>query len=134
MVIQTANGQLAVPAVLGAMGDPRRPANTAGAQINPENPANPSLISQTTDPSSWVTSYHIHPSGEIEANNTIRSFNQRPSDFVETVNGQQVRSGDIPNAASANATPVTLGYRIEVGAGRASINGQNTGGQKDLFL
>jgi hypothetical protein len=134
VVIQTANGQLAVPAVQGAMGYPRRGPNTAGAEIQVENPANPNLILQTTDPSSWVTTYHVHPSGEItNRDGSISSFNQRPSDFTETVNGQLLRRGDIPNAASANATPVTLGYRIVVGAGRANINGRDTGGGRVYF-
>jgi RHS repeat-associated protein len=133
VVIQTANGQLAVPAVRGAMGDPRIN-NGAAASINVENPADPNLIGQTTDPSSWVTTYHIHPSGEIRNNDgSISSFNQPPSDFLERVNGQQVRRGDIPNAANPNASPVTLGYRIVVGAGRETINNRPNGGQRVYF-
>ncbi|MFN0141322.1 MAG: RHS repeat-associated core domain-containing protein, partial [Pyrinomonadaceae bacterium] len=132
VVIQTENGQLAVPAVQGAMGDPRR--QGAAAEINVENPANPSLISQTTDPSSWVTTYHIHPSAEItNRDNSVSTFNQPPSNYTETVNGQQVARGDIPNAANPSSAPVTLGYRIVVAAGRANVNGQNTGGQRVYF-
>jgi RHS repeat-associated protein len=120
IVIATANGQLAVPAQPGGLGDPNRPG--AAADINVANPANPNLLNQATDPSQFETEYHIHPSGQVRnRDGSISFFAQPPSD------------NDIRIAGSPNAAPVRLGYRIVAGAGSARINNRDVGGQRVYF-
>ena len=106
-VIETANGQLAVPAVPGPVGTP---GENGGAEIDKFNPADPTMMKQSTGRIP-LTTYHIHPPGtktKATGSDTgiVMGFDQQPSPT------------DITNASNQ---PTKLGYHIQVGAGRSTI-------------
>jgi RHS repeat-associated protein len=115
VVIQTANGQRAVPAQPGPVQDP-----TGTATINVLNMsnANAQVVASATSPV-LETAYHIHPSGTTRnRDGSISYFVQPPSQADRNFAAQE---------------PTRLGYHIVVGAGAAQVAGQNTGGQTVYF-
>ncbi|MEZ5308053.1 MAG: hypothetical protein R2684_12980 [Pyrinomonadaceae bacterium] len=127
-VYDTKDGQIAVPAKPGPVGEPGK---SGGAGINVFDAADPSLMEQVTD-TTPLTTYHTHPGGTEESVRMVggqtaiivKSFEQTPSNGI-----------DIPNAANRSTR---LGYNIVVGAGSkmkgTTINNKSSnGGQRVYF-
>jgi RHS repeat-associated protein len=118
IVVQTQNGQLAVPARPGPVSDP---AAANPATIDVTNAVNPNLAAQATSPV-LVTTYHVHPAGERKERVTQGNTTTETTHFF-----RQPPSGADQTFAGGN--PTSLGYHIVVGAGRSS----NPGGQRVHF-
>jgi len=128
-VVETASGQLAVPAKPGPIGTPGL---NGGASINTRDAADPTLIAKATS-TIPLTDYHVHPAGTKEVASLvggkpsviIKGFEQSPS-TIDKTNAQ----------SSSRATQ--LGYSLVVAAGSKMVgtnidNQRPNGGQRVYF-
>jgi hypothetical protein len=114
-VVSTTNGQVAIPAKAGAVGNQ----NAVIDVFTPANPTQAAAIGQTITNPDIVTTYHIHPSGStpIEEEKPLSATNVTVIGGSETVKSKVwTQEPSQVDQTFASGVKAQLGYHIVVGA------------------